>query len=288
MYRYVPFDEIDKNKWNGTVHYASNGNVYGYYWYLKAAVREWDAIVEDDYQSVMPILTEPLLQEMYDLIPQLGPYSVNVLHSGRVNQMIDMAMERNKTSIYPLNVGLNRSILKSRKTEEILFSTFNLGKTYEDLSGKYDKSIYHSIHGTTKDHLSFISGVKPEIIVDATSYPAVKKNALMRIMYNAMQQGIGFSNGIKDKQTQKFLALSFFIATHNKLHEICAIPHPDQDARRLLMDLVIRNGAGKPMSIQTYYDALLLEGMGFIKESSMRLDTSNFISRIKKAVKLPY
>jgi len=55
MYRIVPFAEIEKNKWNGTIHYAINGNIFGYYWFLKAVIGEWDAIVEEDYQSVMPI-----------------------------------------------------------------------------------------------------------------------------------------------------------------------------------------------------------------------------------------
>ena len=79
MYKFVPFAEIDKNKWNGTVHYAGHGNPYGYYWYLKAVLKEWDAIVEDDYETVFPIIKTPLSTDEYSLLPSLGPYSVNIM-----------------------------------------------------------------------------------------------------------------------------------------------------------------------------------------------------------------
>jgi hypothetical protein len=288
MYRYVPFEEIDKNKWNGAVHYAHNGNVYGYYWYLKAVFREWDAVIEDDYQSVMPIISSPLHDVIYDLIPQLGPYSVNVLHSTRIKEMIKVAREHSYNAIYPLNNSIHLRSLKGLRTIEVPYATFLLNKEYDTLSGQYDSEIFESIHHESKDHLSFVSGTKPELLVELSGYPAVKKNALMRIMYNAMQRGIGFSNGIKSKSSDDFIAASFFIASHNTLYEVFSMPHADLKARRLLLDLVIRNGAGKPMNIQLYEGIDGLEAMGFIKSNSLQLYSGNTLTKIKKAIKLPY
>ncbi|NNF35642.1 MAG: hypothetical protein HKN68_16160 [Saprospiraceae bacterium] len=288
MYRYVPFEEIDKNKWNGAVHYAHNGNVHGYYWYLKAVFREWDAVIEDDYQSVMPIISSPLHDVIYDLIPQLGPYSVNVLHSSRIKDMISVASEHSSNAIYPLNRGIHLRSLKGLKTIESPYATFMLNKEYEALSEQYDSDVFDAIHEESKDHLSFVSGMKPELLVDLSAFPAMKKNALMRIMYNAIQRGIGFSNGIKSKSNDDFLAASFFIASHNTLYEIFTMPRADMDARRLLLDLVIRNGAGKPMNIQLYDEIDGLEPMGFKKSNSLQLYSGKTLTRIKKAIKLPY
>ena len=288
MYRYVNYSDIDKNKWNGAVHYSPNGNVFGYHWYLKAALREWDAVVEDDYQSVMPVLTSPLHHEIYDLIPQLGPYSVNVLHSRRVKEMVDIALQHGGGALYPLNNKITNTHLKDHKISHRPFLSFLLNQPYELLSSRYDQALYNTIHGHSKDHLTFTSGMKPELLVGLTSYPSIKKNALMRIMYNALQRGIGFSNGIKLKEGDEFLAASFFISSHNKIFEIFSMPRPDRDARRLLMDLVIRNGAGKPMSICTYEETEVLEDLGFVKEFSYQLDASNPLSKLKKAIRMPY
>ncbi len=49
--RFVPREEIDKVKWNSCVHYANNGNIFGYVWYLDQVAREWDALIEGDYYT---------------------------------------------------------------------------------------------------------------------------------------------------------------------------------------------------------------------------------------------
>ncbi len=54
--RFVPQEDIDKTKWNSCVHYAINGNIFGYMWYLNNVAKKWDALVEEDYESVFPLI----------------------------------------------------------------------------------------------------------------------------------------------------------------------------------------------------------------------------------------
>ncbi|MEL7020062.1 MAG: hypothetical protein AAGK47_00510, partial [Bacteroidota bacterium] len=49
-------EDIEKPRWDGCVHYSPNGNVFGYTWYLDAIAREWDGLVENNYESVMPLV----------------------------------------------------------------------------------------------------------------------------------------------------------------------------------------------------------------------------------------
>ena len=53
--RFVKKEDIDKIKWNSCVHYAINGNIFGYMWFLDSVSKEWDALVEGDYESVLPL-----------------------------------------------------------------------------------------------------------------------------------------------------------------------------------------------------------------------------------------
>ena len=134
MFRYIPFEEIEKNKWNGTVHYALNGNVQGYYWYLKAVLHEWGAIVENDYETVMPVLLSPLKDYQRSLLNELGPYSVNLLNKGRTDEIFTLFSKYNKSTIYPTNSGMSNLATEQFTQKKRLKAVYSGGKTYEDLS----------------------------------------------------------------------------------------------------------------------------------------------------------
>ena len=53
MIQYLQHNQIDKAKWDATM--AKCGNIYAYSWYLDVVHPNWEALVEDDYQSVMPL-----------------------------------------------------------------------------------------------------------------------------------------------------------------------------------------------------------------------------------------
>lgn len=53
--RYIPHASIDFSKWDACMHDASNGLIYGYSWYLNALTQQWDALVWNDYEAVMPL-----------------------------------------------------------------------------------------------------------------------------------------------------------------------------------------------------------------------------------------
>lgn len=54
--RLIPQAEIDRQLYNSCVHFATNGNIYGYQWYLNNTARDWDVLVEgDNYVSVLPL-----------------------------------------------------------------------------------------------------------------------------------------------------------------------------------------------------------------------------------------
>ena len=51
-------DEIDDQKWDSCVHFAPNGNIFSYTWYLDCIYDNWHGIVESGYTSVMPIFVK--------------------------------------------------------------------------------------------------------------------------------------------------------------------------------------------------------------------------------------
>ncbi len=55
MIKYVSHEVIDREKWDKCIDNSTNGLVYAYSWYLDLICDEWNALIENDYESVFPL-----------------------------------------------------------------------------------------------------------------------------------------------------------------------------------------------------------------------------------------
>ena len=55
MIQYLKHNEIDKKKWNDCIDHSVNNLIYSYSWYLDIVCPNWNALLEDDYTSIMPL-----------------------------------------------------------------------------------------------------------------------------------------------------------------------------------------------------------------------------------------
>ena len=53
--RYLSQAQIDKKKWDECIDRADNGLIYPYSFYLDALSKNWDALVLNDYEAIMPL-----------------------------------------------------------------------------------------------------------------------------------------------------------------------------------------------------------------------------------------
>jgi hypothetical protein len=289
MFRIVPFEEIEKNKWNGTIHYAINGNIFGYYWYLKAVIGEWDAIVEEDYQSVMPIFKKPLNAHQYDLLKELGPYSVNPLIDFRMKEFLDLLQKHNKTSQYPIHSQISKRQIESFNYSRKYKAVLSGGNLYEDLSKSYSDDLTNNLNVEGYDSVKISSSIKPEVLVGLVNESNMYKNAMMRLMYNAMHRGIGFSSAIEDKASGKILAASFFMNSNSTLIEIFSFNSGGKKYRQLIFDLLLRNSSGSPMRFETFFSVDDLIEMGFDLEPVYDLQFKiSTLSKLRKSLGRAY
>ena len=52
---YLTYKQVDKKKWDACIDNASNGLIYGYSFYLDSMAKNWDALVLNDYEAVLPL-----------------------------------------------------------------------------------------------------------------------------------------------------------------------------------------------------------------------------------------
>ncbi|MER3464137.1 MAG: hypothetical protein C4329_06715 [Chitinophagaceae bacterium] len=79
---YLSGEKIDHKKWNACIDAASNGLIYAYSFYLDAMADHWDALVLNDYETVMPLPWRKKwgISYLYQpfLAAQLGLFGQNV------------------------------------------------------------------------------------------------------------------------------------------------------------------------------------------------------------------
>lgn len=79
MIRHVTHSEIDKIKWDNCIDHANNTLIYAYSWFLDIVSPNWDALVYNDYEAVMPLTHKRkfLINYLYQpfFTQQLGVFS---------------------------------------------------------------------------------------------------------------------------------------------------------------------------------------------------------------------
>lgn len=257
--QYLKSAEIDKVKWNSCVHYANNGHVFGYKWYLDFVAKEWDALVEGDYESVFPLTWQENRRGRRQLVqPQwiraLGIYSIRVLSSARIRTFLEaippefqqVDIHLNERNSPPTDLDFS---VQDRTNYQLL-----LKAPYEELRRRYHPSVLEALDRAEARGLRIAVGLKPEQLTDFYIQTKGKRStkdtfALLRIMYNALHRSAGFLSGVEDANGN-LLAANFLISSHGKLLSLAPLSTPkgrEWGAPEMLFDALIRTNATRPM-----------------------------------------
>jgi hypothetical protein len=258
--RLIPREEIDKTKWNSCVHYATNGNVFGYMWFLDAMARQWDGLVEGDYESVMPLThknlywgKEGLVQP--PLLREMAIYSVNPPATKRNNAFWAALPDKYKKVDLRLD-SFSQPHREGWDNQEVKNYFLPLSAPYEAIRERYTPELIEQLEVGKEADLFPVSSIKPERIAELFrktrgSLTEPEFHGLQRIMYNVLHRGWGFASGIMNRE-QEVLAAEFFIFSHGRIMSLAPVETSagqDVHAKAYLYDLMIRQQAGKPQSL---------------------------------------
>lgn len=277
-------EDIDKTKWNSCVHYASNGNIFGYKWYLDSITKEWDGLVEGDYESVLPIFkaADKNTLKQPDLIREAGIYSISVLSKKRILAFLE-AIPANYQNI---QLQINEGIQKLGDTGFEITKKVNyqllMMRPYEEIRENYTQTLKSALKDSHLYKLKTASSVKPEHIADLFKVNNPDKDsafhAYHRIMYNALHRGWGFASGIINEQ-EKLITAAFFVFSHGKGMALLApesIEGKAKAARALLLDFFIRQNAGRPLILDFNTD------LDFPLDFGAQKNTYQSLSKVSK------
>jgi len=265
-------EAIDTIKWNSCVHYATNGNIFGYKWYIDAITKDWEALVEGNYESVLPLIWKKNWlgrKRLYvpTLMREAGIYSSNALSEKRVSSFLDAipaiykkwTIQVDQFTLLPKHQ--NRHIEQDKK--QIIY----MNRSYEQLAEQFSPIVQSQLDKARTADLRPAGSLKPEAIVDfykahAPTYSKENYYAYLRIMYNLLHRGWGFVSGVVDANNT-LLAVNFFIFSHGRL--LSYLPVVSKQGKKVgamefLMNLIFHTNANKQLILD--FNGHPHEGLG--------------------------
>ncbi|MFZ4059241.1 MAG: hypothetical protein ACOYKE_13950, partial [Ferruginibacter sp.] len=150
--QYIPYQAINKIKWDAAIHRAPNGLIYATSAYLDAMAEEWDALILNDYEMVMPLTWRKKYGIYYLYQPFctacLGVFGTSI-NASIVNDFLSAIPAKFKYWDFYLN-HQNRFQLQDFILYERINYILPLNDTYENIKAKYRESLVRNIKKSTQ------------------------------------------------------------------------------------------------------------------------------------------
>lgn len=200
MIVYHKNNEIDRELWDNCIKNSPGSKPYAYSWYLDIMAPGWQALVDDEYDSVFPVPGFSRFGIQYVATPvflqQLGAFSPDKPASNALAEFLDYMPDFFR--FIDLSVGQKTDSDRYKITEKINFEL--------DLSRPYD-TIFNGFSDHCKRNIEAASRKKPELVTD------IKPEELINLFIQNKGKEI---SGIKDRDYQRLRNLMNFCQINKK------------------------------------------------------------------------
>jgi hypothetical protein len=200
MIVYHKNNEIDRVQWDNCINNSPGTKPYAYSWYLDIMAPGWEALVDDDYDSVFPVPCFSRFGIHYIATPiflqQLGAYSPDKSVSKAIVEFLEFIPEIYR--LIDLCVAQEINIDGYKVTEKINYEL--------DISGSYD-TIWESFSTHCRRNIESSFKKRPELVNDVTP------DEIIDLFLRNKGKEI---NGIKIRDYQKLKNLMNFCLKNKK------------------------------------------------------------------------
>ena len=250
LIKYIQREHLDEEKYNDCIENSIQSNSYAFSWYLDIVCDNWDVLVLDDYEAVMPIPWRKKYGIKYVYPPlwvlQLGVYSNEAInenefltHLFSTFKFVELRMNTHN------NFELYSEFLQLKQCQKLVLNT-----TYSSILSKYRKDRKKDLQKATKadliekwnDHPSNLIELFKNNIGKRT--PNIKENDyqnLEKLIAICIQKKVGEILAVYDKKNK--LVASVFLLKHKnsitKLISSTNLKDRKNGANTFLIDRVI-------------------------------------------------
>jgi hypothetical protein len=167
MIVYLKHNEIDSEQWDNCIKDSPRVRPYAFSWYLDIMAPDWEALVDDEYDSVFPIPASSRFGIQYAATPaflqQLGAFSPDKSQQKAINEFIDYMPAFYR--LIDLNVGQRISNDRYKVTLRANFE-LDLSKPYEKLRNSFSNHCKRNIDKAYKKKPVIVSDITPEELIE--------------------------------------------------------------------------------------------------------------------------
>ncbi len=258
--RYLVQKDIDYTRWDRCIDHSLNGEIYVFSWFLDAIAGTWDAIIEDDYEAVMPLVYTKKLNfkivYTHPLIKHLGIFSGLPIKADKISLFL---------KAIPVNFKKIEICFNRQNTQTIKESFSNYRFAYElDLITPYKKKersysdrVKKAIDFTSKMKLSVMkhtSIFELDFLLHQSPYKISEStiiNPLLRVLARLISLNKAEIFGIYGPENMLYAAACFIRSSHNVVMLYAhTIPQGDISyANYLLLDSFLQHYSGRNVTL---------------------------------------
>ena len=291
MIKYVLRANIDEDKYNTCVKESCQPLQYGYSWYLDIVAPQWDALILNDYEAVMPLPWKRKYFIKYIYQPffcqQLGVFA-----KANSEELTERFIESIPKSFLKVYLQLNSAnvLSEKRKNTERINYILPLQNSYEDTYKRFSKGRKHAVGLGIKNRLNVESFSVDELILIAKNHYEFKNfslneyNLLKKLIDKLQSINKAILVGIRDSNNALIGGSIFLLDSTRIIYLFSAMTKEGkkkQVASFLLNDVIEKNSASQMI---LDFEGSMIPGIAsFFKSFGATLENYQVI----KTTKLP-
>lgn len=261
MIHYLEHKDIDKKKWDAVI--AEYGNIYAFSWYLDIVHPGWEALVEDDYQSVMPLTGGKKFGVNYLFQPyfvqQLGVFSNSPMTSEKLELFLKAIPKQYRFAEIRLNESntLDKTIEGFDYHRNVLL---DLNQDYKTIRSNYHTNTKRNLAKAENNSLQLVDTVIPYHVVALFTdnrgalldkWGDAEYGRLTALTQVAVNRKSAFILGVSEKGVGQLLCAAIFMKTDNRITFLFSgltEEGKQRQAMTYLIDQVIQRYANQPIT----------------------------------------
>lgn len=233
MISYLTHNQIDKQRWDECIAQSPDGLVYVWSWYLDVVHPNWEALVENDYETVMPLTGSKKFGIYYLFQPfftqKLGVFSKKEASEAKIEEFLKAIPEKFKFAEFRINKSFTaHETYKSHTTYQIESHRnleLALNNNYAVLAANYNSNTKRNLSKAQKQGLAIVEDAEPSVIIELFRKNRGKEikhwgdneyNRLLSLVEAAKNHNSCMVLGAKNTDNQ-IVAGAIFMMSHNKI-----------------------------------------------------------------------
>ena len=261
MIKYLLNNQIDKAKWDATIEEC--GNIYAFSWYLDVVHPGWDALVLDDYETVMPITAGKKFGVNYLYQPyfvqQLGVFSKQPLSPEKVETFLQAIPKKYRFA----EIRMNEKNLFNDNFQGIEYhqnTLLDLNHDYAEIRANYHQNTKRNLTKAEANNLQIVDTVIPYHVVALFTdnrgalldkWGKAEYARLTLLTTIAVKHKKAFILGVTEKGKGELICAAIFMKTADRITFLFSglkQEGKDKQAMTYLLDQVIQKYAGQPIT----------------------------------------